>query len=133
LKILPADGFKPMHLEKAPDFDPQAKSGKLIIKAEIDEVGEFAFRHNALFAKSIRGSEPRNLGCSYTAFGPFSDSDPSWTVEQIRDPKAKKPKKAPIISERKFIDPSGRPSLVVSVNDVEPGKHEYELVVSWKR
>jgi hypothetical protein len=127
------DGYKPMRLEKAPGFDTLATSGKLVLDIEADGEVEFVFRHNALFFKTIRGADPKNLDCTYTAFGPVADSPRDWSLEGGQTGKKAKKGKEAVITRKDISDSDGRRALVVNIKNVDPGVHEYQLALNWKR
>jgi hypothetical protein len=136
LAVPTPDGFKPARVGKASGFSPLATEGQLTLHANIDMQVAFLFLHNALFFKTLSGEEPSSIDAEYTAFGPSGDPQTiNFEVKQIPAKGAKPPKKnkAPQISKQLAPDTSGRTGLQVTVNDVENGRHDYDLVLTWKR
>jgi hypothetical protein len=60
VKISPLIGYKTFELKHAEDYDPSAPEGWLKVTTEIpaNSTSEFAFKHNTLFGRAVKGGEP---------------------------------------------------------------------------
>ena len=83
-------GYKTLPLKKAPEYDPSAQEGWLRVTASLpaNNQTEFKFKHNALFAKTLKGSEAKIVSCSFNKPAPrnakvqFVDfSQSKWGLE----------------------------------------------------
>jgi hypothetical protein len=129
LRISPPVGFKPMRLDKAADFNPLASEGRLTVRVIMDGAAIFLFRHNALWVKDEKGADPKNLGSTFTAFGPASRPIKTFTGQLAQDPKLKKVK----MHTEAVMDPSGRSGLQFTLDNLPKGPHEYGMELRWVR
>ena len=132
--IQPPADFKPLPVQKAASFSPIATEGVLTLRVEVDGQIEVLFRHNAVFWKAIKGAAPKDLGSTFTAFGPKADENlVDWNVQQVQ-PKPGKPKKGkqPAVTGSFVSDPSGRNGFRISITNSEKKSIEYEVQVHWK-
>ncbi len=125
------EGFQPVKLDKAPNFNPLASEGKLIVHVGIHDEVTFLFRHNALFAKMNKSEDLANLGCTFTAFGPVNEH-PAFSLTAIAE-NGQKPKNKKIPEVLIIGDPSGRPGLQFTLRDTKNGLHPFDFELKWAR
>jgi hypothetical protein len=90
IPVVAMDGYKTLPLKKAPEYDPSAPEGWLRVTAGLpaNSQTEFKFKHNALFAKTLKGGEAKIVSCSFNKPAPrnakveFVDfSQSKWGLE----------------------------------------------------
>jgi hypothetical protein len=145
----PLAGYKTLALKRAEEYDPSAPEGWIKINTELpaNSQSEFVFKHNGLFAKIIKGGEPKDLGAYFNKPAPRDTSVEliKWvpSLESGEDEKRSvlngllkpkpKPKNAPVVEVSCLSAAAdGRNAFRILITNKEPSPQQYSFQLRWK-
>jgi hypothetical protein len=133
IPIAALEGYKALPLKRAPEYDPSAPEGWLRVTAGLPakSQSEFMFKHNGLFAKAVRGGEPKVVSCNFSKPAPrntkveFVDfSKSKWGLEVWDEKHGSRP----IPPDGK---PKSKPPMEVSYLEAEgDGRNIFRILLS---
>jgi hypothetical protein len=149
-------GYQPFELKHAEDYDPSASEGWLKVTAEIpaNSTSEFAFIHNALFGRAVKGGEPtvrsayfnkpapRHTDFAHIKFTPSLEGGEATGGEEKRSggflgigkgkSKDEKAKDAPSLDVAyPSEDRTGRNSFQITLANKQSTPQEVSFMVRW--
>jgi len=156
VKISPLIGYKTFELKHAEEYDPSAPEGWIKVTAEIpaNSTSEFAFKHNALFGRAVKGGEPtvlnayfnkpapRNTDFTHIKFTPSLEGGEATGGEEKRSgrllgivkgkSKDEKAKDAPSMDVAyPSVDDTGRNSFQITLANKQSTSQQYSFTVRW--
>jgi hypothetical protein len=147
IPAFPLVGYKTLVLKHAEQYDPSAPEGWLKVATELpaNNQSEFVFKHNGLFARSIKAGEPKDLGSYFNKPAPRNTGielvDFKYGFESVGDEKRgvvtallkPKPKNASLI-EASYLEagPDGRNAFRILITNKEGIPQQYSFYLRWK-
>lgn len=117
------EGFLPLPLAKARDYDGAQAAGRMDIRLYVDGAAEVRIHGNTVIYKSLQAQEPRNAGSETTGIFPMAalkkleitKKDGRGSFVMIQRPSA----------ENEF-------QTVLRIYDPKPGEDRYHLRILWE-